>query len=139
MIETSDSTTTWAYASLLAGGILIVVGALAGALMMGTVGGMLGFGMMGNYGSFMTNNGFVGAAWWVGLIGLVTGAIVLYAAFRLRQEPNDRTTVGTLAIVGGVLSLLALGGWVLGAALAILGGALALGGPRSQPATPPTH
>jgi len=125
---TDTNTTQWAYASLLAGGILIVIGGVGVALMMGFT-GMMGYGMMGNYASYMTTNWFAGMAWWMGLIGLATGGIVLFAAYRLRQDPTDRATAGTLGIIGGALSLLAMGGWVVGASLAILGGALALGGP----------
>lgn len=125
-----SSPATWAYPSLLVGGILIIIGGLAGPLMMGGF-GMMGYGMMGNYASYMTTNWFAGMAWWMGIIGLVTGGIVLYAAYRVRNDPSDRTLVGPLAIVGGALSLLAMGGWILGAVLAILGGALALGTPTN--------
>ncbi|MFA5861998.1 MAG: hypothetical protein WDA16_09930 [Candidatus Thermoplasmatota archaeon] len=57
----------------------------------------------------------------------------------MTQDPNDRATAGTLAIVGGVLSLLAMGGWLIGAALAIIGGAIALGQGRTRDTIPPTH
>jgi len=135
----SPSTTSWTYASLLAGGILIMVGGLAGPFMMGGFGGMMGYGMMGNYASYASTNWFAGFAWWMAIIGIVTGGIVLFAAYRFRQDPNDRTLVGTLAIIGGALSLLAMGGWILGAVLAILGGALALGAPNGARTNPPTH
>ena len=104
----SPSTTSWTYASLLAGGILIMVGGLAGPFMMGGFGGMMGYGMMGNYASYASTNWFAGFAWW-------------------------------MAIIGGALSLLAMGGWILGAVLAILGGALALGAPNGARTNPPTH
>lgn len=125
--------TNLAYASLLAGGLLILVGGVGAALMMDAWSGMMNDGMMGGYASYMTTNWFAGMAWWMGLIGLATGAIVLYAAYRTRQPNADRTTTGTLAIVAGTLSLLAMGGWVLGAVLAVVGGALAISKTSEDP------
>lgn len=133
----AKDTGNWAYASLLAGGLLIVVGGLAGASMMGAFGGMMGFGMrdmMDGYGFSVTQGWLVGMAWWMGAVALLTGGLVLYAAWRLRKDPSDADLAGTLGIVGGALSLLSMGGWLLGAALAIVGGALALGGAGPGPA-----
>lgn len=139
ILDDPSSTSNWAYASLLAGGILIVVGGFVGAWMMGPFAGMMGYGMMGDHAPYMGWSWSAGAAWWMGVLGFVTGGIVLYAAYRLRHDASDRTTAGTLGIVGGALSLLAMGGWIVGAALAILGGALALGGPSTSERHPPTH
>lgn len=126
----NDDPTTdrWTSASLLAGGVLILVGGLAGGMMMGAWGGM--GAMMGGYASYMTTTWLGGMAWWMGVIGVLTGGLVLYAAYRSRVTPHDRALVGTLGIVGGALSFLAMGGWVLGGVLAIVGGALALAGSR---------
>lgn len=116
---------SWAYASLLTGGLLILVGGLAGGLMMGIFGGMMGSGMMGGAPGWMSSTWATAMAWWMGAVGVVTGSLVLYAAARVRAHPAD-SVAGTLAIVGGALSLLAMGGWVVGAILAIVGGALSL-------------
>lgn len=114
----------YSYASLLAGGLIVLVVSLADALMMGFWGGSMPSGMMGWMNDSATG-WFATMAWWMGGIGVVTGGIVLYAAYRVRSDA-DPTTAGTLGIVGGALSLLAMGGWIVGAALSILGGALAI-------------
>lgn len=136
----TDNTTTnqLAFASLLAGGLLIIVGGLAGGMMMGALSGMMNYGMMGGYASYMTTSWFAGMAWWMTIIGLVMGGLVLYAAYRLRMTPHEKTLVGTIAIVAGLLSFLAMGGWILGGVLALLGGALALAS-NSAPASPPNE
>jgi hypothetical protein len=119
---------TWSYASLLAGGLLIVVVALAGAAAMGLGATVTPWSVLVENGvpSYVTPAWFVALAWWMGAVGIVTGAMVLYGAWRLRRHPEDALAAGTLGIVGGALSLLAMGGWMIGAALAIAGGALAL-------------
>ena len=121
-----DRTSTWAYACLLTGGLLIVAVGLMAALSMAAFGGMMGFGMMGGYAPWVSPSWFAGMAWWMGAIGLATGGLVLFAAYLLRRDEESASMAGTLAIVGGALSLLAMGGWILGAFLSVLGGVLAL-------------
>lgn len=138
----SEGPGNWAYASMLAGGVLIVVGGLAGALMMATWGAMMPFGMMGGYGlsTAMAGTWIAGMAWWMGVVGVLAGGMVLYGAYRLRRHPADTVTAGMLAIVGGAASTLAMGGWLVGAILAIVGGALAIAesGKQVRP-SPPAH
>ena len=74
-------------------------------------------------------SGFVGG---VGLFGLVTGTVVLASAVLLLAVPNQRTTWGVLILVFSALSLLGLGGFLVGAILGIVGGILAL---RWNPST----
>lgn len=62
----------------------------------------------------------------IGLFGLASGAIVLASAILLSAAPGQRRTWGVLILVFSVLSFLGLGGFVIGAVLGILGGALAL-------------
>lgn len=116
----------WAFACLLAGGLLIVVGGVGAALMAATFGDAMDGMMQG----WVAPGWFAGMAWWLGLVGLATGATVLFAAYRLWRRPDDAATVGLLGIAGGALSLLAMGGWIVGAVLAILGGAMALAGEK---------
>lgn len=116
---------------------MIVVGGLAGSLMMGAFGGMMGPGVMHGYPLAPGEDWIAPMAWWMTFVSLTTGGIVLYAAYRIRQNPAEVGSSGTLAIVGGVLSLLAMGGWLVGAALAIFGGALAIGGRRQAPSPAP--
>lgn len=126
-----------AFTSTLVGGVLILVGGLGMTMMMAPLsGGMMG-GMMGPY----ANDAAYGWAtgfwpWWMLGVGVVSGALVLYAATRMRTRPDEGTRAGILAIVGGALSLLAMGGFLLGAIAAIVGGALALTSGSARVARP---
>lgn len=112
---------TWSFISLLIGGILILSGGLMGATMMGWG----GWGMMDMMDGG-TPIGWVSTmAWWMGIIGVVTGAAALVAAAMVYRG-QDLATWGIVGIVAGALSLLAMGGYVIGAIAAIAGGALAL-------------
>lgn len=125
----NETAANWAYASMLAGGLLIIVGGVAGATMMGFFDDAMSDGwMMGDAGPMMRADWVMGMAWWMATVAVLTGGVILYAAYRLRQGGNGAAFAGTIAIVAGALSLLAMGGWLIGAILAILGGALAIGG-----------
>lgn len=71
-------------------------------------------------------------SWWMLGISLVSGALVLVASSRVRLDFASRRQAGILGIVGGALSLLAMGGWLIGAVAAIVGGALALTAPEPK-------
>lgn len=121
----------------LVGGVLIIAGSLMGVVMMssfGIYGGMGGW-MMGGY----APTSLLGAGVWMGAWGLATGAVVVVGALRLRDPATPVTGWGVAVVSAGALSLLAMGGFVIGAVLAILGGALALtgAGPRVSPAEGP--
>jgi hypothetical protein len=62
----------------------------------------------------------------MGALGLVSGVIVLLSAVMLLSNLGQRRTWGVLALVFSVLSLLGLGGFILGAILGIAGGILTL-------------
>jgi len=68
----------------------------------------------------------------IGLFGLVSGAIVLASAVLLLAVPSQRTTWGVLILVFSALSLLGMGGFLVGAVLGIVGGVLTL---RWKPST----
>lgn len=128
---TSSDTRAWSFALLLAGGVLILLGGATSGWMMGA-GWHMGW-MMGGYVPSVP----LGFAWWTLAWGLATGAAVLVAAVRVR-DARDTTTWGIVAVVAGALSLLAMGGWLLGALASIVGGALAIGGsPTTGPRAPP--
>lgn len=123
---------TWSFLSLLVGGILIAVGGLMGALMMGY--GPLGVMPMGAMmGGYVDEGWAAQMAWWMGLVGLATGAFVLLAAYNVRQG-RSTAAWSVVAIVAGALSLFAMGGYVVGAVAAIAGGALGLLGTQKDAA-----
>ena len=68
-------------------------------------------------------SGFVGM---IGIFGLVSGAIVLVSSVMLLTGRGQRRTWSVLVLVFSVLSLFGLGGFLIGAVLGIVGGALAL-------------
>jgi len=68
-------------------------------------------------------SGFVGL---MGAFGLVTGAIVLISSVMLLTNSGQRRTWSILVLVFSVLSFVGMGGFVVGAVLGIVGGALVL-------------
>jgi hypothetical protein len=69
----------------------------------------------------------------MGAIGLVSGAIVLISAAMLLANSGQRRTWSVLILVFSLLSFLGLGGFIVGAVLGLVGGALVL---RWKPTTP---
>lgn len=125
----SDDLQTWSFSTLLIGGILILVSGLMGTLMMGAW-GTSGMGAMMD--AYMGANWSTATTGWMAGLGLATGGLVLASAYNV-YHAHRAPTWGVIAIVAGALSLLAMGGFVLGAVAAIAGGALALVDTRRSP------
>jgi hypothetical protein len=117
----------------LIGGILMLVG--GGVSSMWFMFGGLGMGgMMGGFGSMM--GGFQGMMGSLGipfgfmsgffLIGLVSGVIVTIGALMLNTRPSEYNAWGMIILVFSIISLLGMGGFIVGAILGIIGGALAM-------------
>ena len=68
-------------------------------------------------------SGFVGL---MGIFGLVSGAIVLVSAMKLLTSSGQTRTWSILILVFSVLSLIGMGGFIVGAVLGLVGGALVL-------------
>ncbi len=68
-------------------------------------------------------SGFVGL---MGAFGLVTGAIVLVSSVMLLTNKGQQRTWSVLILVFSILSFVGMGGFVVGAVLGIVGGALVL-------------
>ncbi len=130
-----EATADWSFILLLVGGLLISVASLGAAFMMSAFGPWTQMGwMMGASGPGL-GFGFGFVFWMVG-VGLVSGALVLVAAAQVRAHPEASGTWGVVGIVGGCLSLLAMGGYLIGALAAITGGVLAFASRTSGPSTP---
>ncbi len=84
--------------------------------------------MMGGFGPVWVFGGISIIA--VSVIGIVSAIIVIYGAFAVRDRPTARTTWGALILAFSLISLLSLGGFLVGAVLGILGGILAMVGSR---------
>ena len=71
--------------------------------------------------------GFVGSILsGVGLFGLVSGLVVLISGIMVRVRPDQSGAFGVLILIFSVLSFFGSGGFIIGAALGILGGAMTL-------------
>ena len=68
-------------------------------------------------------SGFVGL---MGIFGLVSGAVVLVSSVMLLTRPSQTRTWSVLILVFSVLSFFGMGGFIVGAVLGIVGGALVL-------------
>lgn len=68
-------------------------------------------------------SGIVGT---MGIFGLVCGAVVLISSLMLITKPGQEKTWSVLILVFSVLSFIGFGGFVIGAVLGIVGGALVL-------------
>jgi len=62
----------------------------------------------------------------MGVFGLVTGAIVLISSVMLLTNTGQKRTWSVLILVFSILSFIGMGGFVVGAVLGIIGGALVL-------------
>lgn len=114
------------YALTLAGGIVLIAGALLMLVIMGVV-----FGLA--WGPAQADLPSAFPTWMMGtmvgvmtLIPIVCGAVVLYVARRYGREEGDPRRDGMIAVVAGAVGLVGGGGGFVGAGLAIAGGIMML-------------
>lgn len=123
----------WAFYAAMAAGVLILLCAFAIALLM-TVMGFFGGPALG-WPWLVEPDGDPGwspvVPFLVALWGLLTGGAVLLGALRLKEAPDASAMPGILILVGGLLSFLVFGGFLVGGLLAIVAGVLAIAGARS--------
>jgi len=117
-----------AYVLSLVGGVLMLVGGMLSSLWFISGASYFGgVGMMGGLGGMMGGFGFpFGMMGGLSLVGLVAGIIVIVGAVMLSSRPTERTAWGTIIIIFSAISLLGMGGFLIGAIMGIVGGALAL-------------
>ena len=110
----------------LIGGILILLGGGVSYIwfMFGgfSMGGMMG-GFQGMMGSLGIPFGFMSGFF---LIGLVSGVIITIGSVMLNARPSEHNAWGMIILVFSIISLLGMGGFLVGAILGIVGGALAI-------------
>jgi hypothetical protein len=124
---------TLSYVISLVGGLIVLIFSLVNLVYFGfgasTTGGFVGFmrGAMDGYHNFMGNyassTGFFTA---VSVVSLVCGVIMVIAALILRVHPQEHVMWGIVIVVFSAVSFVGMGGYFVGAAFGILGGALAL-------------
>lgn len=123
----------------LIGGILVFVGGLVSSIWFiygGTAWGDMGdmwSGFMGGYhgmmGSLGTPLSYMGG---LSLAGIVSGALILFSAWMLNLRPKERNLWAIIIMVFAGISFLNMGGFWIGAILALIGGALAYGSSQHQ-------
>ncbi|MEM2051526.1 MAG: DUF6114 domain-containing protein, partial [Candidatus Caldarchaeum sp.] len=59
-------------------------------------------------------------------IGLVSGIVVIASALMLQSRPSQAHTWGALILAFSMISIFGMGGFIIGALLALVGGILAL-------------
>jgi len=112
-----------AFVLSLVGGVLILVGGLLGLTWLGwPMWGWWGMGMMGG----MKWGWMPGFLLVFSAVGIVSGAAIVTAAYKLYNKPSQAQTWGTIVLVFAAVSLLSAGGFIIGALLGIVGGLLAL-------------
>jgi len=74
-------------------------------------------------GTYASSTGFFTA---VSVVSLICGVIVVIAALVLRVHPEEHVMWGIVIVVFSAVSFVGMGGYFVGAAFGILGGALAL-------------
>ncbi|MEM1943069.1 MAG: hypothetical protein QXO30_03015 [Candidatus Caldarchaeum sp.] len=109
----------------LVGGVFILAGGLLGVAVWMMWGGMMG-GWGGVMGPWMMGWMMPWAWSAFSTIGLVSGLIVIASALMLQNRPNQAQTWGAVILASSTVSLFGMGGFLIGALLAILGGVLAL-------------
>ncbi|MCL4344679.1 MAG: hypothetical protein JRN26_05455 [Nitrososphaerota archaeon] len=116
--KTAYTVSIIAGALMVASSIIVMIASLAFALTQPT-GYYYGPMMFGRYGGPFFMFGMMS------IFGLVSGIIVIVSALMLRKS-TDYTVWGILIIVFSIFSFFGMGGFVIGAVLGIVGGALAL-------------
>jgi hypothetical protein len=122
MNETLKEKPTAAFILSLLGGIFMILG---GGLTL-FVTSLIGYGMGYSPGWHMMGWGMMGFLPWFWIIGLVSGVIVLIGAAMLYTRPEESATWGVLILMFSIISLLGMGGFLIGFLLGLIGGILAI-------------
>jgi hypothetical protein len=114
------------------GGVLMIVGGSMAFMMLSYnsdgLGMMSGFGgMMGSYRGMMDDVGFPYAMMdGLMLLSLVSGILVIVGAVMIDIHPSQSRTWGIIVLIFSIISLVGMGGFLIGAVLGVTGGAIAL-------------
>jgi hypothetical protein len=124
---------TLAFVISLVGGLIVLLFSLVNLVWFGSgAPNWGGFGdymsnIMGEYHSFMGNYGSsTGFFTAVSMVSFVCGVITLMSTLVLRMHPEEHVLWGAVIVVFSAVSFVGMGGYFVGAAFGIIGGALAL-------------
>jgi hypothetical protein len=95
----------------------------------------MGMTMMQDRGIMDKGIGMYGWWQWLGMplttiVGLVSGSLVILGSIMLGNKPQEVRIWGTLILVSSIISLLGMGGFIIGPILGIISGVLALSRPK---------
>lgn len=133
-LATSERPTGGFILSLIGGIIIFLVGLLVLALA-----SMIN-ALIGATSPSGTVPGFVGVSMTIntiGIIGVVTGLLVIVSGVMMYVKPQQHVIWGVLALVFSIVSILGLGGFILGLILGLVGGILGIVFKPSQPMAAP--
>jgi hypothetical protein len=100
--------------------VAYVLSLIAGVLVV--LNGLLLIGVEATLGIAVFGGGLV-----FGIIGILLGVIIIYAAVRLNAQPVEHVSWGAVIIVFSAVSLVLVGGgFILGFILGLIGGILAI-------------
>lgn len=126
------------FALTLAGGIVLIAGALLMLVFMAVVFGLaIGPQVQGDLPPEFPGWAFGGLFGVIALIPIVCGIVTLLAARRYRQDEGEARKNGMMAIVAGAIGLIGGGGGFVGAGLAIAGGVMMLTEPDDAATSTP--
>jgi hypothetical protein len=124
---------TLAFVISLVGGLIVLVFSLVNLVWFGSgTPSWGGFGntmsgMMGSYHNFMGSYGDSSSFFTaISMVSFVCGVIVLMSALVLRIHPQEHVIWGIVIVVFSAVSFVGMGGYFVGAAFGIIGGAIAL-------------
>lgn len=109
---------------------MAMIGSFLGSFGYGMMGGYRGWGGMMRYGN--PGYGMMGVFGYglgfLGILGLIFGAIVVISALMLNRKPQEHSKWGVLIVIFSVLSIFgsAMGGFGVGLILGLIGGVLAI-------------
>ncbi len=107
-------------------GALILTGALLP--LMYTPWGMMhgGMGMMSGWQWYQSGMPSIPS-----IVGLISGSLIILASIMLGNRIHERRGWGILILVASIVSLLSMGGFIIGSILGIISGALILSRPNT--------
>ncbi len=131
MMSYGERPTVAVILSIIGGALMLLCGSMAFMMLAyhGEDFGMMdGFGgMMGGYRNMMNGLGFSYSLMsGLMLVSLVSGVLVIIGAVMINIHPSQSRTWGIIVLVFSIVSFLGMGGFLIGAVLGIVGGALAL-------------
>ena len=131
MMSYGERPTVAVILSIIGGALMLVGGSMAFMMLTysdGNSGMMGGFrGMIGGYRDMMNGLGFpYGFLGSLMLVSLVSGVLVIIGAVMIVIHPSQSSTWGIIVLVFSIISFVGMGGFLIGAVLGMVGGALAL-------------